>query len=211
MKKEEVNKKIEKQKNSGSDIIILLMIILVIGLLMIGGFIILRKEIKTLNDELVRTKEVLGEYGIYIDEQLETSTAYDTSIYNVIKPSDIATESKGKKIVLWVGRQSCGYCEMYAPYIKEASDNYGIKAYYVDLEKLIEFNVAQPYIKDEEEFNILSSLNGEGKWKGFAEENVGGTPLTLIIQDNKVIGGLSGYADTDTIMGVFKDAGLKKN
>ena len=211
MKKEEVNKKNEVKNNSGSDVTILLMIILVIGLLVIGGFIILRKEIKTVNDELLRTKQVLSEYGIYIDKQTETSTAYDTSVYNVIKPSQIATESKGKKIVLWVGRQSCGYCEMYAPYINEASQNYGIKAYYVDLAELIDFTVDQPYIMDEEEFNILSSLNGEGEWKGFAEENVGGTPLTLIIQDNKVIGGLSGYADTNSVMKAFENAGLKKN
>lgn len=211
MKKEEVNKKNEVKNNSGSDVTILLMIILVIGLLVIGGFIILRKEIKTVNDELLRTKQVLSEYGIYIDKQTETSTAYDTSVYNVIKPSQIATESKGKKIVLWVGRQSCGYCEMYAPYISEASQNYGIKAYYIDLAELIEFNVAQPYIKDEEEFNILSSLNGDGEWSGYAEENVGGTPLTLIIKDNKVIGGLSGYADTNSVMKAFENAGLKKN
>lgn len=211
MKKEEVNKKNEVKNNSGSDVTILLMIILVIGLLVIGGFIILRKEIKTVNDELLRTKQVLSEYGIYIDEQPQASSAYDTSVYNVIKPSDIVNESKGKKIVLWIGRQSCGYCEMYAPYINEATKNYGIKAYYIDLAELIEFNVAQPYIKDEEEFNILSSLNGDGEWSGYAEENVGGTPLTLIIKDNKVIGGLSGYADTNSVMKAFENAGLKKN
>ena len=32
-----------------------------------------------------------------------------------------------------------------------------------------------------------------------------------IIKDSKVIGGLSGYSDTNTIMQVFADAGLKKN
>ena len=100
---------------------------------------------------------------------------------------------------------------MYAPYINEATANYGIKAYYIDLAELVDFTVAQPYISDAEEFGILSGLKGSGKWDGFAEENVGGTPLTLIIKDSKVIGGLSGYSDTNTIMQVFADAGLKKN
>lgn len=195
---------------SNSDTVILLVLILIMGLLMIGGYLLFKKEIKVLNDEIVHMKEVLTEYGIYIDEQPQINNSYDTSVYNVIKPSDIANESKGKTIVLWIGRQSCGYCGMYAPYIKEASDNYGIKAYYVDLAALIDFTVAQPYITDEVEFNILSNLKGEGKWDGFANENVGGTPLTLIIRDSKVIGGLSGYADTNTIMQVFSDAGLKQ-
>jgi thioredoxin-related protein len=208
---EKIENKVEVKKNNNSDIAIVLMLVLIMGLFMVAGFFLFRSRIIKLEEELVHTKEVLSEYGIYIDEQPQTDSSYDTSVYNIIKPSQIEQESKGKTIVLWIGRQSCGYCGMYAPYINEATNNYGIKAYYVDLAGLIEFNTAQPYITDEEEFGILSGLKGEGKWDGFAEENVGGTPLTLIIKNNKVIGGLSGYADTNTIMQVFEDAGLKKN
>ena len=199
------------KKNNSSDITIVLMLVLIMGLFMIVGFLLFRSKITELEEELVHTKEVLSEYGIYIDEQAKQQDQYDTSVYNVIKPSDIAKESKGKTIVVWIGRQSCGYCTMYAPYINEATTNYGIKAYYIDLAELIDFNAPQPYISNAEEFGILSGLKGSGKWDGFAEENVGGTPLTLIIKDNKVIGGLSGYSDTNTIMQVFADAGLKKN
>ena len=46
--------------------------------------------------------------------------AYDTSAFKQISPSDIAKESDGKTIVVWVGRQSCGYCAMYAPNIAKA-------------------------------------------------------------------------------------------
>lgn len=192
-------------------IAVIFMLLLVLFVSVIVAFIKLSSDIKEVNEELIHTKEVLSEYGIYVDPQPQTSTSYDTSVFNVIKPSDIASVSKGKTIVLWVGRQSCGYCTMYAPYITEASNNYGIKAYYIDLAELVNFDVAQPYVSDEEEFNILSGLSGKEGWETFASENVGGTPLTLIIKDNKVIGGLSGYADTNTVMQVFKDAGLKKN
>lgn len=198
-------------KGTNSDVAIVLVLVLVMGVLMVVGYIMLRNEIKGLNDDIVHMKEVLTEYGVYIDGQPQQSTSYDTSVFNVISPSDIAKESKGKTIVLWIGRQSCGYCTMYAPYITEAADNYGIKAYYIDLATLVNFDVAQPYIVDEEQFGILSSLPGKGTWDGFAEENVGGTPLTLVIKDGQVIGGLSGYADTNTVMQVFSNAGLKKN
>ena len=96
---------------------------------------------------------------------------------------------------------------MYAPYIKEAADNYGIKAYYVDLATLINFDVAQPYAINQDELDIP----GQGEWEKFAYNNVRGTPLTLVIKDSQVIDGLSGYADTNTVMKIFSNAGLIKN
>ena len=206
---EETNVTANVIKKNNSDIAMVLLLVLIMGLLMVCSIFMLRSRIIKLEEELVHTKDVLSQYGIYIDGEPDSS--YDTSVYNVIKPSEIAKASKGKTIVLWVGRQSCGYCSMYAPYINEALNNYGIKGYYVDLATLINFNVAEPYVSDEEEFGILAGLKGEGEWDGFAAEYVGGTPLTLIIKDNKVVGGLSGYTDTKTIMQVFNDAGVKKN
>lgn len=213
-----IEKKIESEKinpikkNNNSDTAIVLLLVLIMGILMIGVFYLLRKEIHDLEDELVKTKNVLSEYGIYIDSQPQTSTSYDTSVYNIIKPSDIAKKSKGKTIVLWVGRQSCGYCSMYAPYLNDALNTYGIKAYYIDLAQLVEFNVPQPYVSDEEEYGILVNLKGDGEWDGYAAEYVGGTPLTLVIKDNKVVGGLSGYTDSvANILNVFDKAGVKKN
>jgi hypothetical protein len=70
------------------------------------------------------------------------------------------------------------------------------------------YNVA--YITNAEEFDTLSNLTGKGEWETFAAENVGGTPLTLIIKNNKVIGGISGYTETENVVSAFKDAGLKK-
>lgn len=207
--KEEIKVTPNVVKKNNSDIAMVLLLVLILGLLVVCSIFMLRSRINKLEEELVHTKEVLSQYGIYIDGEPDSS--YDTSVYNVIKPSEIAKASKGKTIVLWVGRQSCGYCGMYAPYINEALNNYGIKGYYVDLATLINFNAAESYVSDEEEFGILAGLKGEGEWDGFAEDNVGGTPLTLIIKDNKVVGGLSGYTDTNAIMQVFNDAGVKKN
>lgn len=140
----------------------------------------------------------------------EETVAYDTSAFKEISPADISNESKGKSIVVWVGRQTCGYCAMYAPYIKQAADNYGITAYYIDLATMINFNVENPYVTDATAYDTLRSLTGKGEWETFAQDNVGGTPLTLIIKDGKVIGGVSGAAAVDKIENVFSTAGLKK-
>ncbi len=140
----------------------------------------------------------------------QATTTYDTSAFKTIEAADIEKESKNKTIVLWVGRQSCGYCTAYAPYIAEAAKNYGITAYYIDLATIVNFDVAQPYITDSTSWDTLSSLTGSGEWKEFASKNLGGTPLTLIIKNNKVIGGLSGYDEVSAIESAFKAAGIKK-
>lgn len=184
---------IEKRTNASFALNIVIVVLLVISLVFsIGG------ETKSLEDD-----------GTETTDTTETVT-YDTSAFKEIDASDIASLSDGEAIVVWVGRQSCGYCAAYAPYIEEAAVEYGITAHYINLANYVNFNVEQPYITNAEEFDTLSGLTGKGEWETFAAENVGGTPLTLIIKNNKVIGGLSGYTETENITAAFKDAGLKK-
>lgn len=184
---------IEKKANASFGLNIVILVLVIISLVFsMGG----SKE--TINGD--DTSNPSGQ---------ETVT-YDTSKFNEIAPTDIAKISAGKTVVVWVGRQSCGYCAQYAPYMEKAAEEYGITAYYIDLATMIDFSTEQAYITDADQFDTLSSLSGKGEWATFAYDNVGGTPLTLIIKDNKVIGGLSGYTDTEGITTAFKTAGMKK-
>ena len=142
----------------------------------------------------------------YSDDDL----TYSISEFKEINARDIYNESRGNTIVLWVGRQSCGFCAMYAPVMENVASDFGIVARYIDLEKIINFNVLEPYIEDDIAFTILSNLSGKGKWMNFARDNMGGTPLTLIIKDNQVIGGVSGYVEESSLTKTFIDAGLRK-
>lgn len=135
--------------------------------------------------------------------------SYSIKGFKEIKASDIYNESKGKTIVLWIGRQSCGFCAIYAPVIEDVADDYDIVARYIDLGKIINFNVSQPYISDQDSYNLLENLSGSGEWQYFASENINATPLTLIIRDNKVIGGVSGFVGEDVLEGIFNAAGLR--
>ena len=201
----------KNKSSNGLSLVIIILLLIVVICVLVATNRKMNTDIDKLQSEILNIKTVLKEYGVYIDKKDEPSSSYDTSVFEVINPSDIVNISKDNTIVLWVGRQSCGYCAMYAPYIKEAADNYGIKAYYVDLATLINFDVAQPYAINQDELDILSNLPGQGEWEKFAYNNVGGTPLTLVIKDSQVVGGLSGYADTNTVMQIFSDAGLMKN
>lgn len=131
------------------------------------------------------------------DSSQETS-GYDTSAFNAIYPEDIASLSKGKTIVVWIGYQNCGYCQAYAPLLTQVTKEYGITANYIDLTKVTQAQV-----------QIITSLEGKGDWKNFAA-SFEGTPFTLIIKDNKVIGGINGYREANEIANAFDAAGIKK-
>ena len=53
------------------------------------------------------------------------------------------------------------------------------------------------------------SLEGKGDWKDFAA-SFEGTPFTLFIKDNKVVGGINGYREANEIANAFDNAGIKK-
>lgn len=143
------------------------------------------------------------------DTSTEENTAYDTSKFTEITASEVSKLSDGKTIVLWIGRQGCGWCSYFAPVMEETAEKVGFTAYYIDLGKIVDFSLAQPTITDSEAWNTLSGLSGSGDWATFAKDNMGGTPLTMVIKNNKVVGGVSGYTDVDTLTTALKTAGIK--
>lgn len=125
-------------------------------------------------------------------------SGYDTSAFNIIYPEDIASLSKKETIVVWIGYQECGYCQAYAPLLAQVTEEYGIRANYIDLTTVTQ-----------DQMNIILSLKGEGSWENFAA-SFEGTPFTLIIKNNKVVGGIGGYTEANNIAAAFDDAGIKK-
>lgn len=125
-------------------------------------------------------------------------SGYDTSAFNAIYPEDIASLSKGKTIVVWIGYQGCGYCQAYAPLLAQVTKEYGITANYIDLSTVTNAQV-----------QTIMSLEGKGDWKDFAA-SFEGTPFTLFIKDNKVVGGINGYREANEIANAFDNAGIKK-
>lgn len=138
----------------------------------------------------------------------DTEYTYDTSSFKAITASDIKSESKSETIVLLIARQGCIYCSYYAPILTEVAKDYDITVRYIDLSTIINFNLNT--ITDSDSYNTLSSLTGSGEWETFAKDNITGTPLTLIIKNNKVIGGVSGYVEAEKVESAFAAAGITK-
>ena len=130
--------------------------------------------------------------------QQQNSVGYDTSAFKSIKPADIESLSKNKTIVVWIGYQECSFCQAYAPLLTKVTKEFGITANYIDVSTITQ-----------DELNIVTALTGKGDWKEFAA-SFSGTPFTLIVKNNKVVGGINGYTEAENIAAAFEAAGLKK-
>ena len=139
-------------------------------------------------------------------EPTEVSADYDVSAFKEIKAQDIKKESKGKNILIYVGRSSCGYCVQYVPVltqVQEKSKKY--QTYYIDIAKILDFSSATGGILDQEANNIMQQLDKE-----FMESNWGATPLTLVVKDSKLVDSVVGYVDADTLEALIKKNGFVK-
>lgn len=166
----------------------------------------LEKRVVTLEDEL---SSALG-YDITDEEAGDTSGSYDTSAFTKIKPSELSTISQGKKIVVWIGRQGCSYCSLYAPTIKSVTKDLGIKAYYIDLGAMYDASSGEWQLVDEEGYNAITNLQ---KADASAEElmkDFGATPMTLVIKDNTVVNGATGAIGKEDLSKILEAEGFKK-
>ena len=155
-----------------------------------------------LADGTEKTKNTDSQSG----EPTEVSADYDVSAFKEIKAQDIKKESKGKNMLIYVGRSSCGYCVQYVPVltqVQEKSKKY--QTYYIDIAKILDFSSAAGGILDQEANNIMQQLDKE-----FMESNWGATPLTLVVKDSKLVDSIVGYVDADTLEALIKKNGFVK-
>lgn len=181
--------------------LVLMVILIIIGIVLIFG-VFGEESKKSYTSDNTNTQDS----GESVD-----SASYSTDDFKEILASEISSESKNETIVIMIGRQGCGYCAAYAPVIAEVAKDFNITVRYIDLAKIIDFS-AYPYtiISDSTSYNTIASLSGSGEWKDFAEEGLSGTPLTLIVKNNKVVGGIQGSAYAEDVEEAFTNAGLSK-
>ena len=136
----------------------------------------------------------------------EYNSEYDVSMFKEIKASDIQNETKKEKRVLYIGRETCGWCAAFLPMLWQAQDEFGYKTLYIDIAKIIDFSTGQ--ILDQKAYDTLSSLTGKG-YENYMEENLGATPMILILEKGKIIGEQAGYSEYETFKSVLETAGIK--
>ena len=166
----------------------------------------LEDRVLTLESEL---SNALG-YDITDEEAGDTSGVYDTTVYKTIKGSELAELSKGKKIVVWIGRQGCSYCSLYAPTIKSVGKDLGITIHYIDLAAMYDTTQYQWVLTDQASYDAITGMETTNDEAASVMEDFGSTPMTIIVEDGKVIGGVVGAVDKTTVKETLTNAGIKK-
>jgi len=141
-----------------------------------------------------------GEDSYNNESETEYNTNYDVSMFEEIEASDIKKSTKGKTKVIYIGRETCGWCAAFLPNLWTAQEEYDFTTLYIDLAKIIDFNSTEFKLLDEKAFNTLNNLSGDG-YESYMSENLGATPMVLIVKDNKIINAQTGYDEYDN----FKD------
>ena len=166
----------------------------------------LEKRVVILENEL---STALG-YDITDEEAGDTSGQYDISAFTKIKPTELTTLSQGKKIVVWIGRQGCSYCSLYAPTIKSVTKDLGIKAYYIDLGAMYDASSGEWQLVDEEGYNTIMGLQKANSDAEKLMADFGATPMTLVIEDNAVVNGAMGAIGKEDLSKILETEGFKK-
>ena len=145
------------------------------------------------------------------DTQEGTSSdyTYTTTSFKELTFGEISEASKNKEIIVFMGRQGCYWCSLYAPIISlEAQDN-KFDVYYLDFGKIIDFTSSPASIADEATYKALMAWLEASDFADDVQEGIG-TPMTFFVKNNKIVNMINGYTDQDSLEAYLKKEGFIK-
>ena len=143
------------------------------------------------------------------DTSTETSGGYSTEDFVKTTAHELESLSKNKSIVVWIGRQGCGYCTQYVPTITSVGKKLGIDIYYLDLADIFDFSGESVQLKDQKAYEIMTKFATDDENSTIMEE-FGATPMTLVIKNNKIIGSFTGALPEEDVLSTLKAEGFKE-
>lgn len=153
--------------------------------LVIGASVGVSHMDKTKSDNKTTTTESSSDSSQTALEQAGFNKVSIDEYLNLIKSSD-------KQIIL-IARPTCGYCEKFTPILKQAMEDMNLTINYVNTDNFS----SDDWSKFQNSFDYLAS----NEW---------GTPLTLIVQNGKIVDKNNGYIELDAIKEFFTKNGLGK-
>lgn len=119
---------------------------------------------------------------------------YETNITKISYEEYKQVISKDEKEIIVIAQTGCGACSSAKPVLDEIAKEHKIKINWFDFRK----------ITTEEDWNeFLGSLD-------YYNKNQWGTPLTLIVENNKVVDAYNGFYNKQTYVDFFKKNGFIK-
>ena len=170
-----------KKENIKTAVIIILLLVVVFG----GSFFASELSGKdSAYSELAQSSS-----GNEIEE--EEIPEEEQGDFNEIGIDEYLSLKKGSdKSIIFIARPGCSWCQLYTPIMKNVVYLYHIEVNHLNTDEL----------SDDENTQLIKSDDY------FADGY--GTPLTLIVQDNKIVDKIEGYTSKESTIEFFKNNGL---
>ena len=122
----------------------------------------------------------------------EDNADYDVSSFEEFTLEKVKEVFESDQLqVIYIGRESCGYCVKFIPILKQAQDNFKYTTKYLDISKITD---AQPE-------ELLKYDNSDN----FLEQNFGSTPMVLLVKNGKLIDTWVGYNEYNEFESFLKN------
>ena len=132
------------------------------------------------------------------EETGSTNTDYDVSMFKKVTPEEAVKAFDSDKLqVIYIGRETCGYCVQFLPTLQQAQKDYGYKTLYLDITT----------VTTEDQQNAIMKFDNDEK---FLSQNFGATPMVLLVKDGKLVDGWVGYSEYDAFATFLEENGLEK-
>lgn len=134
---------------------------------------------------------------------------YSTTAFKELTFGDISSLSKNKTIIVFMGRQGCYWCSLYAPIIGLEAQDHNFDVYYLDFGKIIDFSSSPAQISDQTAYEGLISWLQSSDYKDTVSDGIG-TPMTFFVKNNKITSLINGYTDQNNLETILKQEGFIK-
>ncbi len=183
----------KQKENLKTAVIVILVLVIVFG----GSF--LASEIGAKN-ETYNTSSTASNSGDASGSDSEVDYTEGENIpeseqkdLNEIDIDEYLKLKKGSsKSIIFIARPGCSWCQLYTPIMKNVVYLYDIKVNHLNTDELTDDGVSK-LINSDDYFS-----------DGY------GTPLTLIVQNNKIVDMIEGYTTKENTIQFFKDNGIIK-
>lgn len=162
-----------------------------------------REEVQTLTYQLNKIER-------QVTPEEESDKELDVSMFEEIQPNNIEKLSKGKTIVVFLGRSSCKYCVNFAEVLSDVQKEYNVSIKYINMSNIIDYSEGvTDRVLCNDANNIMLNLKTNDIGKEVMSKYPLTTPLLLIIKDNKVINGQVGYSSKTNVINILREEGFK--
>ncbi len=142
----------------------------------------------------------------------EVVEGYDVSKMNEVDlKGALALFDSKKAYVLYIGRSNCSACLSYVPNLNAAQEEMEFVTQYLDLNKMdrSSSDASKFYDKLDLKTTIMPEEEEITETYGYFFKEYGYTPVTIVINNGKMVAGNIGYMEKDEIITLLKNNGIK--